>query len=203
MQRPHPPCYIVGTGSPETIEIAAELGFGYASVFVTKQRAQELNDNLRERAAHYGHTMRPDQFPLLSFIYVAETQEQAEQEYIGHLQRFFEDYAAHDAAISGAARLSLGRSAQDARRGRPTRCTAASTSRLISDAFFIAVGTPDKVANQIGEWSRDDEDQPHQQRDACRRHAALEDGEEPDAVRRRGDAAGARAAGTAQRVAAE
>jgi alkanesulfonate monooxygenase SsuD/methylene tetrahydromethanopterin reductase-like flavin-dependent oxidoreductase (luciferase family) len=39
-QQPHPPCYIVGTGSPETIEIAAELGFGYASVFVTQQRAR-------------------------------------------------------------------------------------------------------------------------------------------------------------------
>jgi len=36
MQRPHPPCYIVGTGSPETIDIAAEYGFGYASVFVTQ-----------------------------------------------------------------------------------------------------------------------------------------------------------------------
>jgi len=28
-QKPHPPCYIVGAGSPETIEFAAELGFGY------------------------------------------------------------------------------------------------------------------------------------------------------------------------------
>ena len=26
-RKPHPPCYIVGTGSPETIELAAELGF--------------------------------------------------------------------------------------------------------------------------------------------------------------------------------
>ena len=39
-QRPHPPCYIVGTGSPETIELAAELGFGYSAVFVTKKRAR-------------------------------------------------------------------------------------------------------------------------------------------------------------------
>jgi alkanesulfonate monooxygenase SsuD/methylene tetrahydromethanopterin reductase-like flavin-dependent oxidoreductase (luciferase family) len=92
-QKPHPPCYVVGTGSPETIEIAAELGFGYASVFVTQQRARELNETLRQRAAHYGHTLRPDQLPLLTFVYVAETQERAEQEYIVHLQRFFEDYA--------------------------------------------------------------------------------------------------------------
>ena len=34
MQQPHPECYIVGTGSPETIELAAELGFGYSVVFI-------------------------------------------------------------------------------------------------------------------------------------------------------------------------
>lgn len=92
MQRPNPPCYIVGTGSPETIEIAAENGFGYASVFVTKQRAKELNDNLRQRAQHYGHTIKPEQLPILNFVYVAETQERAEAEYIPHLQAFFTDF---------------------------------------------------------------------------------------------------------------
>ena len=34
LQQPHPECYIVGTGSPETIELAAELGFGYSVVFI-------------------------------------------------------------------------------------------------------------------------------------------------------------------------
>src|SRR5439155_13967707 len=51
-QKPHPPCYIVGAGSPETIEFAAELGFGYSSVFVPQQVALQLNQKLRERAAH-------------------------------------------------------------------------------------------------------------------------------------------------------
>ena len=65
-QKPHPPCYIVGTGSPETIELAAKLGFGYSSVFVTKQRALELNQQLRQRAAEHGHQIRPEQLPLRS-----------------------------------------------------------------------------------------------------------------------------------------
>ena len=34
LQQPYPKCYIVGTGSPETIELAAELGFGYSVVFI-------------------------------------------------------------------------------------------------------------------------------------------------------------------------
>jgi alkanesulfonate monooxygenase SsuD/methylene tetrahydromethanopterin reductase-like flavin-dependent oxidoreductase (luciferase family) len=151
-QKPHPPCYIVGTGSPETIEIAAELGFGYASVFVTRERARELNDDLRQRAQHYGHTIRPEQLPLLTFVYVGETQEQAEQEYRGHLQSFFEDYARTvPQYLAPPGYLSI----------EQLKMRAALADKLhggfdfnaISSAFFIAVGTPDKVANQLGEWA--------------------------------------------------
>jgi alkanesulfonate monooxygenase SsuD/methylene tetrahydromethanopterin reductase-like flavin-dependent oxidoreductase (luciferase family) len=149
-QRPHPPCYIVGSGTNETIEIAAELGFGYSSVFVTQQRAADLNARLRERAAHYGHTMRPDQFPLLTYIYVAETQEEADREYAEHLRAFFEDYARGAPYIAPPGYLTV----------EQLKIRAASADKMhggfdydaISKSFFLAVGTPEKVANQIGEW---------------------------------------------------
>jgi alkanesulfonate monooxygenase SsuD/methylene tetrahydromethanopterin reductase-like flavin-dependent oxidoreductase (luciferase family) len=151
-QKPHPPCYIVGTGSPETVEIAAELGFGYSSVFVPQSRAAELNQTLRDRAAHYGHTIRPDQLPLLTYTYVAETQEQAEREYSGHLQRFFEDYARSTPQwLAPPGYLSLDQ----------LKIRAATADKMhggfdfdaISKSFFIAVGTPEKVANQMGGWA--------------------------------------------------
>jgi len=151
-QRPHPPCYIVGTGSPETIEIAAEHGFGYASVFVTQQRAFELNENLRRRAAQYGHTIRPDQLPLLTFIYVAETQEQAEREYVGHLEHFFSDYLRtipHYLAPPGY--LSVDQ--LKARAAMADKLHGGFDFNAISGSFFVAVGTPEKVANQIGDWA--------------------------------------------------
>ncbi len=44
-QKPYPPCYIVGSGSPETIELAAELGFGYSSVFVPQKTALGAQPN--------------------------------------------------------------------------------------------------------------------------------------------------------------
>jgi alkanesulfonate monooxygenase SsuD/methylene tetrahydromethanopterin reductase-like flavin-dependent oxidoreductase (luciferase family) len=152
MQRPHPPCYIVGTGSPETIEIAAELGFGYASVFVTQQRARELNEKLRQRAAHFGHTLRPDQLPLLTYIYVAETQEQAEKEYIPHLQRFFEDYTRTiPQYLAPPGYLSVEQLKM--RAALADKLHGGFNFEAISSAFFIAVGTAEKVANQIGEWA--------------------------------------------------
>jgi alkanesulfonate monooxygenase SsuD/methylene tetrahydromethanopterin reductase-like flavin-dependent oxidoreductase (luciferase family) len=151
-QRPHPPCYIVGTGSPETIEIAAEHGFGYASVFVTQQRAFQLNEDLRRRAAQYGHTIRPDQLPLLTFIYVAETQEQAEREYVGHLEHFFSDYLRtipHYLAPPGY--LSVDQ--LKTRAAMADKLHGGFDFNAISGSFFVAVGTPEKVANQIGDWT--------------------------------------------------
>jgi alkanesulfonate monooxygenase SsuD/methylene tetrahydromethanopterin reductase-like flavin-dependent oxidoreductase (luciferase family) len=151
-QKPHPPCYIVGTGSPETIELAAELGFGYSSVFVPRQKAFELNEKLRERFVHYGHTLRPEQLPLLTFVYVAETQEKAEREYIEHLQRFFEDYARSTPQwLSPPGYMSVDQ----------LKIRSAGSDKLhggfdfdaVSNSFFIAVGTAEKVANQIGEWT--------------------------------------------------
>ncbi len=151
-QRPHPPCYIVGTGSPETIDLAAELGFGYASVFVTQARAKELNEQLRERAAHFGHTIRPDQLPLLTFVYVAETQEQAEKEYIPHLQRFFEDFARTvPQYLAPPGYLSVDQLKQ--RAATADKMHGGFDFKAISSSFFISVGTPDKVANDIGEWT--------------------------------------------------
>jgi len=151
MQQPHPPCYIVGTGSPETIEIAAELGFGYASVFVTKVRAKELNDNLRKRANDFGHTIRPEQLPILSFVYVAETDEQAEREYGQHLQSFFENflrttpqYLAPPGYLS-VEQLKIRAALADKLHG-------AFDLAAIQQSNFIAVGSPEKVANTMGEW---------------------------------------------------
>ena len=151
-QRPHPPCYIVGTGSPETIDIAAEYGFGYASVFVTQQRAAELNETLRQRAQSYGNNLRPDQFPLQTWVYVAETQEQAEREFIGHFQRFFEDFARTSPQyLAPPGYLSVDQLKQ--RAALADKMHGGFDFEAISKSFFIAVGTPEKVANQIGEWS--------------------------------------------------
>ena len=151
-QKPHPPCYIVGTGSPETIELAAELGFGYSSVFATQARAKELNDTLRERASHYGFTLRPDQLPLLTFVYVADSDEQAEQEYKEHLRRFYEDFARSTPQwLAPPGYISV----------EQLKIRAAGSDRLhggfdfdhISESTFVAVGSPEKVANLLGEWA--------------------------------------------------
>jgi alkanesulfonate monooxygenase SsuD/methylene tetrahydromethanopterin reductase-like flavin-dependent oxidoreductase (luciferase family) len=150
-QKPHPPCYIVGTGSPETVELAAELGFGYSAVFVTKQRALELNRKLRERSASYGHTVRPDQTPLGVITYVAETKEKAEEEGIEHIRYFFEDaLRTTPEFLNPPGYISV----------EQLKVRAALADKLhgkfdfdaVNEAFFCAVGTPDQVVDQLSQW---------------------------------------------------
>jgi alkanesulfonate monooxygenase SsuD/methylene tetrahydromethanopterin reductase-like flavin-dependent oxidoreductase (luciferase family) len=150
-QKPHPPCYIVGTGSPETVELAAELGFGYSAVFVTKQRALELNRKLRERASSYGRTIRPDQLPLGVITYVAETKQKAEDEGIEHIRYFFEDaLRTTPEFLAPPGYLSI----------EQLKMRAALADKLhgkfdfdaVNDAFFCAVGTPDQVVDQLSQW---------------------------------------------------
>jgi alkanesulfonate monooxygenase SsuD/methylene tetrahydromethanopterin reductase-like flavin-dependent oxidoreductase (luciferase family) len=91
LQQPHPECFIVGTGSPETIELAAELGFGYSVVFIPRTRQLEVFDHYRERLAHHGHEPTSDKVAFGVFAYVAESDARAEEEFLPHIMYFFEN----------------------------------------------------------------------------------------------------------------
>ena len=150
-QKPYPPCYIVGTGSEETINLAAELGFGYSSVFVTKERALELNQTLRKRAAEHGHHMRPEQLPLQVIIYVAETKEKAEQEAIEHIRFFFEDGLRTTPTFLGPpGYLSVAELKK--RAALADKLHGGFNFDAINEAWFVAVGTADQVVEQLEEW---------------------------------------------------
>jgi alkanesulfonate monooxygenase SsuD/methylene tetrahydromethanopterin reductase-like flavin-dependent oxidoreductase (luciferase family) len=55
-QKPHPKMYLVGTGSLETVRLAAELGMGYSSEFVPISKQLKTFADLREQSPRYGHT---------------------------------------------------------------------------------------------------------------------------------------------------
>jgi alkanesulfonate monooxygenase SsuD/methylene tetrahydromethanopterin reductase-like flavin-dependent oxidoreductase (luciferase family) len=150
-QKPYPPCYIVGTGSQETIDLAARLGFGYSSVFVTKQRALELNQNLRRLAAEHGHHIRPEQLPVQVIAYVAETKEKAEEEAIPHIRFFFEDaLRTTPTFLAPPGYLSVAELKK--RAALADKLHGAFSFDNVNESFFVAVGTPDQVVEQLDEW---------------------------------------------------
>jgi len=150
-QKPHPPCYIVGTGSPETVELAASLGFGYSAVFVTKQRARELNETLRRRAAEHGHNIRPEQLPLGVITYVAETKEKAEEEAIPHIRFFFEDaLRTTPTFLAPPGYLSVAELKK--RAALADKLHGGFDFNNVNESFFVAVGTAEQIVEQLSEW---------------------------------------------------
>ena len=150
-QKPHPPCYIVGTGSPETVELAAKHGFGYSAVFVSKTRALELNQQLRKSSAEHGHPVRPEQLPLQVITYVAETKEKAEAEAVEHIRYFFEDaLRTTPNFLAPPGYLSVAELKK--RAALADKLHGGFSFDNVNESFFLAIGTADQVVDQLEEW---------------------------------------------------
>jgi alkanesulfonate monooxygenase SsuD/methylene tetrahydromethanopterin reductase-like flavin-dependent oxidoreductase (luciferase family) len=150
IQQPHPPAYIVGAGSSETLELAAEYGFGYSVVFIPTTLQLKVFDHFRDRLAHHGHDVTDDKVTIGIFAYVAETDEKAEEEFMPHVMYFFET------ALRTTPRYL----------NPPGYVTVPEFRRRITSADVhgsadwdslreinrIVAGTPEKVADAIAKW---------------------------------------------------
>ena len=150
VQQPYPECYIVGTGSPETIELAAELGFGYSVVFIPTEVQLRVFDQYRERLASHGHAVTPDKVTIGIFAYVAENEELAQREFMPHLMYFFED------ALRTTPRYLVppGYVTVPEFRKRvqaPDVHGSANWDDLVAINRIVA-GTPEQVADAVGTW---------------------------------------------------
>jgi alkanesulfonate monooxygenase SsuD/methylene tetrahydromethanopterin reductase-like flavin-dependent oxidoreductase (luciferase family) len=149
-QKPHPRIYVVGTGSPETIEFAAEYGFGYASVFVPTKKQLATFKALKEKTEGYGHTWDRHK-PLVNvWLYVGESKERAVEEFEPHIRYFFETCArVAPNYLFPPGYLSTAQFHE--RVSRPAlhgefNWTAAT------EQFRVMAGTPDQVAEAIVKW---------------------------------------------------
>jgi len=155
MQRPRPPCYIVGSGSQETVNLAVETGCGYSIVFTPIENQLRAFDRFRELAAERGRTVRPDELVFTVIAYVADTDEQAEIECRPHVERFFEwfhrvppTYLSPPGYVSREEFLRRAASAALADASRATWDDMVSVGR-------VACGSPDTVADLIAKWAQD------------------------------------------------
>jgi alkanesulfonate monooxygenase SsuD/methylene tetrahydromethanopterin reductase-like flavin-dependent oxidoreductase (luciferase family) len=83
--------------------------------------------------------------------YVAETQEKAEQEFTEHIRYFFEDgLRTTPQFLAPPGYLSIEQ--LKARAAVGDKLHGAFNFKMVDESLFVAVGTPEKVANQIGEW---------------------------------------------------
>jgi alkanesulfonate monooxygenase SsuD/methylene tetrahydromethanopterin reductase-like flavin-dependent oxidoreductase (luciferase family) len=149
-QKPHPKLAIVGTGSPETIEFAAQRGWAYSQVFTPKTQQIKTFKTMREMSAKYGHEMTPDKALFNAIVYVAETAEQAEREAKEHIKFFFMD------ALRTTPRFLAPPGYVSLEQFR-TRASAPNIHGgfdwdALTQQWRVAVGTAEHVAESINEW---------------------------------------------------
>ncbi len=89
LQQPHPPIWIPGIGSLETMELVARRRWAYMGIPYFHIRVFERNfDFFREACRKEGYEADPEQMGWLVPIYVAETDEQARREFEPHMWYF-------------------------------------------------------------------------------------------------------------------
>lgn len=88
LQKPHPPIWIPGFASRETIDWCAQPNhkYPYLTVYMPEKLVKSLFDSYREAARTNGYEASPYQLGHLMPIYVAETDERAKEEAAGHVK---------------------------------------------------------------------------------------------------------------------
>jgi alkanesulfonate monooxygenase SsuD/methylene tetrahydromethanopterin reductase-like flavin-dependent oxidoreductase (luciferase family) len=80
LQQPHPPIYIPGAGSTETMRFVAQHRYTYMSVYAPTPVVARWFNGYRTAAEEFGYRADPDKIGLSVPVYVAETDERAHAE---------------------------------------------------------------------------------------------------------------------------
>ena len=96
LQQPHPEIWIPGLGSPSTIDLCAERGYGYMGVayYAPPDAFAQQAYRYHEAVARSGRPYDPHKLGWLTTVYVGETDDQAWAEAGPHLSYFTGNLAA-------------------------------------------------------------------------------------------------------------
>jgi alkanesulfonate monooxygenase SsuD/methylene tetrahydromethanopterin reductase-like flavin-dependent oxidoreductase (luciferase family) len=150
-QKPHPKIYVVGSGTEETVNYAAEKGFGYSQVFTPIAAQLKSFENYRERTIRHGHTPDSDSIIISAMAYVAETEEKAIEEGRDHILFYFQNLLKTDAHLNsppGYIPVDRLRKRLEAGLGQD----APITWEILTSIYRTVLGTPEQVAERIAFW---------------------------------------------------
>ena len=153
-QQPHPPIWVPGSGSAETIEWVAQKRYTYMVLptlapYEVRARTAE---QFRAACLQAGYTARHDQIGGGIGVYVAETDAQAVAEYEPHFWYYARNLLRNrDTFNAPPGHSSI--ASLVARRSR-TRPGSFSTWEEIQQAGFVVVGSPATVRDRLTEIAR-------------------------------------------------
>lgn len=152
LQQPHPPIWIPGAGSKETIEFVAARRFAYMGIpYFHVDFFQRNFDMFRDACQKNGYEADPEQLGWLCPIYVAETDEQAWAEYEHHFM-----YFAHQ-LLKGLVVLPPGytsaRSLVGIHSAMKQFLINVKTRKEVEDGAYAIVGSPATVRDKLTHYA--------------------------------------------------
>jgi alkanesulfonate monooxygenase SsuD/methylene tetrahydromethanopterin reductase-like flavin-dependent oxidoreductase (luciferase family) len=114
-QKPHPPMWIPGTLSPETVRWCAEKAYPYFGLGTSLGPTCDLWDYYADEAAKHGYEAGSENFGYVLPTFVAETEERAQELGKNRKRRFENSRSSRKGAGSGSAATEC---ASKARRSR-------------------------------------------------------------------------------------
>jgi alkanesulfonate monooxygenase SsuD/methylene tetrahydromethanopterin reductase-like flavin-dependent oxidoreductase (luciferase family) len=150
LQQPHPPIYIPGAGSSETIKFVAEHRYTLMSVYAPSRVIQRWFDGYRQVAGELGHPPDPEKLAFSVPIYVAPTDEQAHREAAPHLDWLFRKALKQGPEIVFPPGYMSPSSFRGVLSSGAKPFAQMSYEELLAGDYAV-VGSPDTVANRLGE----------------------------------------------------
>jgi alkanesulfonate monooxygenase SsuD/methylene tetrahydromethanopterin reductase-like flavin-dependent oxidoreductase (luciferase family) len=157
-QKPHPPIWIPGSGSRETMEWVAKQRYTYMVLptlapFELRRQSAEY---FRECCEREGYTARHDQIGWGIGVYVAETDEQARREYEPHFWYYARNLLKTPAPLSlPPGHSSLSTMLNMAQRRLSSRPGVLSSWEEVEKGGYVVVGSPETVRQRLEGYAKE------------------------------------------------
>jgi alkanesulfonate monooxygenase SsuD/methylene tetrahydromethanopterin reductase-like flavin-dependent oxidoreductase (luciferase family) len=154
LQKPHPPVFIPGAGSTETMKFVAKHRYSYMSVYAPTVVIKRWFDGYRTAARELGYEVDPEKIVFSLPIYVAETDDIAHREARPAVEWLFHKGLKQSLAMV----MPPGYMSAESMRGvfksgmKPYPLT--SYEELV-EGGYVLVGSSQTVGDKLQRWSRE------------------------------------------------
>jgi alkanesulfonate monooxygenase SsuD/methylene tetrahydromethanopterin reductase-like flavin-dependent oxidoreductase (luciferase family) len=154
LQQPHPPIWIPGAGSLETIEFVAQRRYAYMGIpYFHIDTFKRVFGLFREACNKAGYEARPEQMGWGVPIYVAETDKQAREEFEPHFWYFARNLLKNIGMVPPG--YTSARSALAIIKNRGSFLAEQKTWSDIEKGVYAIVGSPATVRQQLEHWQKE------------------------------------------------
>jgi alkanesulfonate monooxygenase SsuD/methylene tetrahydromethanopterin reductase-like flavin-dependent oxidoreductase (luciferase family) len=156
-QQPHPPIWIPGSGSPETMQWVAQQRYTYMVLptLAPFELRRQSAVYFRECCEKAGYTARHAQIGWGIGIYVAETDEQARREYEPHFWYYARNLLKTPAPLSlPPGHTSLPTMLGMAERRLKSRPGGLATWDEVENGGYVIVGSPETVRQRLEDYAQ-------------------------------------------------